>query len=101
MARKLTYCSFANETKCLGVLILEGSLDPVEAAKIARAKNLTPEGRGQLIAMPCTETDSDVPPKLFEAMWENRDKLLTGYEARELFDARTVEELDAESDDLA
>jgi hypothetical protein len=93
--KKLTYCSFAVKDKCLGVLILEGSLDPVQAAKVAWTKKLNPGG--EVLAMPCTEEDPDIPSKIFEAMWENRDKLLTGDEARKLFEAKSIKEFDEES----
>lgn len=90
--RTVTYCSFATPETCLGVLILEGSHDPVEASRLAWGMKLNPGG--QLMAMPCTETDADVPPVIFEAMWEHRNKLLAACEARELFEAKSIRELD-------
>lgn len=92
--RSLTYCSFAQDTRCLGVLILEGHLDTVTAARTAWALRLNPGG--QLLAVPCSETDADVPPKIFEAMWENRGRLMQAHEARELFEAKSIRELQAE-----
>lgn len=90
--RQLTYCSFATHDKCLGVLILEGYLDSLQAAQLAAAKGLNPGG--QVLASPCSETDTDVPPNVFEAMWNNRNKLLSGDQARQLFDALSIKELD-------
>jgi hypothetical protein len=92
--RVVTYCSFAVPETCLGVLILEGEHDPEAASKIAWGLKLNPGG--QLMAISCMETDADVPPEVFEAMWENRNKLLTSQEARTLFDAASLKELDAE-----
>lgn len=93
--RSITYCSFAELHRCLGVVILTGALDPVAAAKRAWALKINPGG--QLMAVPCSETDSDVPPEIFEAMWSNRDRLIPGDEARGLFEARSIRELEEEN----
>jgi len=93
--RAVTYCSFAtDEAGCLGVCILEGSLDPVAASKMAWGLKINPGG--QLMAISCQETDEDVPLSIFEAMWANRGRLISGAEARDLFEAKSVRELDEE-----
>lgn len=88
--RSITYCSFANSNGCLGVVILDGDLDVIEAAKEAHRLNLNPGG--QVLAVSCSETDSDVPGWLFEAMWNNKNRLITSDEARVLFDAIPIKE---------
>jgi hypothetical protein len=92
--RVVTYCSFVDKVEgsneCVGICILEGHLDAVQAAKKAWALGVNPGG--EMLAMACHETDSDVPPHVFEAMWEQRHRLLHYSEARELFEARTIRE---------
>ncbi len=39
-----TYCSFADDDKCRGVVVLKGKLDPVQAAVRAHALKLSPGG---------------------------------------------------------
>ena len=90
--RSITYVSFAIPGKCLGVLILEGELHAIEAAKDARRLKLHPGG--QLMAVSCKETDDDIPKEIFEAMWGNRDRLIPDTEARVLFDAASLGDWD-------
>jgi hypothetical protein len=90
--RSVTYCSYAVPGKCLGILILEGELDVIEAAKEAHRLKLSPGG--SLLAVSCKETDGDLPPGAFEAMWANRNRLIPDVEARVLFDGASVEEWD-------
>ena len=94
--RAVTYCSFAAE-KNLGVCILTGTMDPVQASIAAGALNINPGG--ELMAIVCTETDEDLPRGLFEVMWGNRDRLIELDEARTLFDAVTLRELEEEEND--
>lgn len=92
--RKLTYCSFATREKCLGVLLIEGDLNEVQAAYIAHAYKRNPGG--ELITMIITETDGDLPNGMFDIMWANKDRLIPPEEARTLFDAKSIAELDKE-----
>lgn len=88
--RAVTYISFALPRKCLGILILEGELLEDAAAIEARRLNLNPGG--QVLAIPCKETDGDVPREIFEAMWNNRNRLIPEMEARVLFEAAAISE---------
>jgi hypothetical protein len=88
--RSVTYCSFSIIGKSLGVVILEGELDPVQAAIKSRELGLNPGG--QLLAMPCKETDPDIPEGGFNIMWDNRNRLIPEIEARILFDGASIEE---------
>lgn len=88
--RSVTYCSYAVPERCLGILILEGNLDVIEAAKEAHRLKLSPGG--QLLAVSCKETDEDLPPGAFEAMWANRNRLIPEAEARVLFDGASVDD---------
>lgn len=90
--RSVTYVSFAVPGKCLGVLILEGELHPQKAVLEAHRLKLNPGG--QVMAVSCKETDEDVPKEIFEAMWGNRDRLIPDTEARVLFDAASLGDLD-------
>lgn len=96
--RAVTYCSFVDKVqgadRCVGVCILEGELDAVQAAKKAWALRINPGG--EMLAISCRETDPDVPANIFEAMWEQRYRLLDYSEARELFEAKTIGEFKAE-----
>lgn len=92
--REVTYCSFASNGGCLGVCILNGFLDPVQASKEARRLKINPGG--ELLAVPCKETDEDLPPYAFETMWVNRNRLIPVEEATVLFDAKSIRELDDE-----
>lgn len=94
LARAVTYCSFANEGTCLGVCILNGSLGPVEASRMAHSLSINPGG--ELLVVACQETDEDIPLKIFEAMWENRDRLIPVSEARILFEAKSIREFEQE-----
>jgi hypothetical protein len=95
--RAVTYCSFADPDKCLGVAILTGALDPVAAAKRAWALKVNPGG--ELIAMPYQE--AEVSPELFEAMWNNRDRLITDAEARVLFGVKSILEMEDKDEILS
>ena len=88
--RKITYCSFATEEKSLGVVILDSELDIINASLVCHALGINPGG--QMIAMSCSENDSDVPPQIFEAMWNNCNRLISKEEAKDLFDAISIKE---------
>lgn len=90
----LTYISFAEEGVCYGVLILPGALNALEAAQTASAMSLNPGG--QVLAMSCTKEDDDVDSDLWEAMKNNQGRLIPEEEARELFDAKNLGELEDE-----
>lgn len=94
--KALTYCSFADLPGCLGVVILEGELDPVQAARKAQHLGINPGG--QLAAVSCTDADPDVPQHIFAAMAANVNRLISPEEARQLFEAKTVWEHRAEED---
>ena len=94
-ARAVTYCSFAEPGKCLGVVVLTGELDVVTSAQLAWKLGINPGG--QMMAASCKETDPDVPTEIFEAMWVNRDRLIPGDEARELFEAKSIREFEEEA----
>jgi hypothetical protein len=95
--RALTYVSFAStgdNQRCLGVVILEGEVDVITASVQTYAQGINPGG--EVLAVSCRDTDKDVPDDIFEAMWANRNRLIPSEEARVLFDARSLRELDAE-----
>jgi hypothetical protein len=86
--RALTYCSFADDTRCLGIVILEGALDPLQAAK--RAGELGVNPGGELLAVSCNDEEPDVPMHLFDLMAANTHRLIPVEEARVLFKARSI-----------
>lgn len=88
--RSLTYCSFADDTHCLGVVILEGALDPLQAAR--RAGELGVNPGGELLSVSCTDEEPDVPAEIFEAMAANTNRLIPVDEARLLFRTRSLRE---------
>jgi hypothetical protein len=90
--RAVTYVSFAIPRRSLGVLILKGELNVSEAILEANRLKLNPGG--QVIAVSCKETDTDVPKELFEAMWSNRNRLIPEVEARILFEAASIRDWD-------
>ena len=94
--RKVTYCSFAVKDGCLGVCILDGELNAVQAAVATHSLGINP-GDGELFVVSCKETDEDVPQEIFQAMWDNRNRLITPDDARALFDAQSLKELDEAS----
>ena len=94
--RQITYCSFATKTECLGVVVLDGNFNAVQACFRTRERGLNP-GKGELMVVSCKETDEDVPSEIFEAMWNNRNRLIPAEEARLLFDAASLKEMDAAS----
>lgn len=94
--RFITYCSFAIPDKCLGICILRGKLNPIEASIQAHSLGVNPGG--QLLTIPCKETDNDVNPELFERMWNSADKLISVEESKILFDTASIKELDAEGE---
>jgi hypothetical protein len=86
----LTYCSFASETECLGVLILDGELNPLEASFRARVMGCNPGG--ELLAIPVAAESPDVSDREYLQMFENRGRLLSISEARELIDGMSIRE---------
>lgn len=86
----LTYCSFATDEGCRGVLILDGALDPVEACKQAWRMDLNPGGDVMVMV-----TDDQVSQRDYERLFENRNRLLAPHEARELLNAKPVKEWEA------
>ena len=88
--RALTYCSFADDTRCLGVVILEGAFDPLQAAR--RAGELGVNPGGELLAVSCNDEEPDVPADIFEAMAANVHRLIPVDEARLLFRTRSLRE---------
>jgi len=91
--RALTYCSFADDDGCKGVVILEGALDPVQAAIRAHALGVNPGG--ELLAVPCNDEEPDVPADVFAAMAANVHRLIPAAEARVLFKTRSLGEWEA------
>ena len=83
--RSLTYCSFADDDRCRGIVILRGELLPRAAWVRAHALGLNPGG--ELVALPVHEGDPDIPPGMFETMAANVNRLVPFEEARTLFDA--------------
>ena len=93
--RALTYCSFADGTGCKGIVILEGALDPLQAA--VRACELGVNPGGELLAFPLNDQEPDVPAELFATMAANVHRLISVAEGRVLFKARSLGEyLDAD-----
>lgn len=93
--RAVTYCSFAEPGVCLGVVVLTGDLSVVAAAQLAWELGINPGG--QMMAAPCKENDPDVPRDIFEAMWANRNRVISPDEARRLFEAKSIREFEEES----
>lgn len=91
--RSITYCSYAVPGKCLGVIILEGELDPVAADMQVHRLGLSP-GNGQLMAVSFKEIDTDIPEGAFEVMWSNKNRIISDIEARILFEGASIEELE-------
>jgi hypothetical protein len=82
--REVTYCSFVTEEEdWRGVCILDGSLDRLAASEVAEHLKINPGG--QVIAVPCQETAEDIPLDFFNAMWSNRNRLISCKEAQDLF----------------
>jgi hypothetical protein len=86
-ARAITYCSFAGgePERCLGIVILTGEYDMTEALRRTNELGFTPAGECQMLAVAARETDYDMPDAEFEAMWANRDRLISLDEAKQLF----------------
>jgi hypothetical protein len=82
----LTYCSFVKAT-CVGIVILDGALDPAEACKRAWRLNLNPGGDAMVIVIP-----DDLSQRDYDRLFENRNRLLSTSEARELLDAKPIRE---------
>lgn len=91
--RKLTYCSFADEDRCLGITILEGDFDSIRAA--IRANRLGLDPGGKVTAVSCCESDPNIPSWVFETLFANRDRLLSAEELGDLFAARSSREFEA------
>lgn len=89
----LTYCSFANDDRCLGVVILEGACDnPGLVAVCTRALGLNPGGE-----LLCFVFPDDAPEREYLRHYENRGRLLTPAEARELLAGCSLGELERDS----
>jgi hypothetical protein len=86
----LTYCSFVKET-CVGVVILDGALEPAAACKQAWRLGLNPGGEVMVVILP-----PDIEQRDFDRCFENRNRLLSPSDARELLDARPIREWEAE-----
>ena len=91
----LTYCSFADDFRCRGVLILEGALSPVEAARRAWELGLNPGG--QLL---CGVYPEELPEKEYLRGFENRNRLLSPTEARDLLGGKSVREVEEQGEHL-
>ncbi len=87
----LTYCSFADPDRCLGVLILDGELDPMMASMTAHLLGLNPGGELLAVTVP-----ADAPDRFYQAALENRCRLLSPWEARELLEGKSIREWEAE-----
>ena len=87
----LTYCSFASATTCLGVLILDGHLSGAAAAMKAHALKANPGGELLVVAVPDHIEERD-----YLRMFENRGRLLSLSEARELLEAKPIREWEEE-----
>lgn len=90
--KSLTYISFAIPGHSLGVVILHGEYNVIDAAREAHRLGINPGG--EVVAVSCTDTDEDVPKHLFKIMAENANRLIHPGEARELFDAVSIEEFE-------
>mgnify|MGYP001581078993 FL=1 len=91
---KLTYCSFADDDKCRGVVVLKGALDPMLASIRCHALRINPGG--QLWSTTFETTDADVPESVARALEQNTDRLLTAAEAMLLFDAASLGALEGD-----
>lgn len=87
----LTYCSFV-KTTCVGIVILDGALEPADACKPAWLLGLNPGGEAMCIVLP-----DDLAQRDYARCFENRNRLLSPSEARELLDAKPIREWEAEN----
>jgi hypothetical protein len=94
--REVTYCSFADETGCKGVVVLVGTYQGIKVAIESSRLGLNPGG--EIMYASISETDNDVSLAQFEILWANAGRLIQEQEARELFDARHGSEWEEESD---
>jgi len=74
------------------VIVFQGKLDVIEAAKKAHRLGINPGG--EVVAIP-VEEGHNVPTDIFEAMWNNVDRLIPVEEARVLFQAMSRKEYEA------
>lgn len=92
----VTYCSFAGPERSFGIVILHGVLDAVRASLICHSLRVNPGG--ELITVPITKAeflsaDSGTEAQ-WDAMWNNRNRIVPPEEARALFDAKPMREFE-------
>ncbi len=86
----LVYCSFASETDCLGVCVLETDSDnPMLVSMLAHMLGINPGGELLCVALP-----EGLPGR--DAYASNVGRLIPKEEARELFGAKSIREHDAD-----
>jgi hypothetical protein len=89
--RSITYCSFAGSEGCRGIIVCHGDVGVIEAAKRAHRLGINPGG--EIMCLCCRE--GKTPKEIFEAMWNNVDRLIPVEEAKVLFDAVSKREYEA------
>lgn len=89
---KLTYCSFVDSDRPLGnglfqctVVILEGHLEPLDAANLVLEQRLLTGGTGEFFASP-------IPEELEAIHAPHTNRAIPAEEARVLFAAKSVRE---------
>lgn len=92
--RGYTYCSFVQAGKCVGACILEGEFNAIQASLVAWQLGINPGG--ELMVITFRETDPDIPPGILGAMLANVGRFVPVEEARELFEAERVGDLEKE-----
>ena len=87
---KVTYCSFADDSKCLGLLVLPGHHGPMSARSCATVLGLNPGG--QLVALPIDTSGEDVPRSVAQSLERAAQApcLLSPEEAVALFEACSI-----------
>lgn len=88
----ITWCSFADNDRCRGILILDGALDPVEACTAAHATGQNPGGSVFSFSVALR----DFPESERVAVLDNIGRLITAERARELFDVQPLREFEDE-----
>ncbi len=90
MPAYITYCSFALPERSLGVVILPGRHDEIEAALKCHALKINPGG--ELIV--AVTSEEEIGAEQFNVLWRHRLRLIAPDEARRLFGAKSIKEWD-------
>lgn len=90
---KLTYCSFADDDRCRGIVVLDGWLDPIAASVECHARGINPGGELMTIEVP-EYLEQDAPDE-WEFFLDNRNRLIDADEIKHRFGGKSLRELEA------